>query len=162
MQTVGFDPNQLSFDDGIRRINQAVRELAFPKNEIVTSRDPVAERAREVLAVANVPGGFVKWQLPVWLEKASQLFITVAEPDIEVPEHSHDEGDGIRFIASGSILFRDRVLAPGDWMFVPAGVRYRFKVGPTGAVMCYCYCCCCAGRVDLSDEISNPSPMLGA
>ncbi len=40
MQTVGFDPNQLSFDDGIRRINQAVKELGFPRNEIVTSRDP--------------------------------------------------------------------------------------------------------------------------
>jgi hypothetical protein len=61
-----------------------------------------------------------------------------------VPKHSHDEGDGIRIIMSGSIIYDGHELSGGDWMFIPKGVAYDFKVGPMGAALCYCYCCCCA------------------
>ena len=73
--------------------------------------------------MSNVPGGFTKWQLPVLLTRPSQMFVTVAEPGLKVGEHSHDEGDGIRFIAGGSITFEDKELSGGDWMFIPAGNR---------------------------------------
>jgi hypothetical protein len=78
------------------------------------------------------------------LPEQSFLFITTAEPDVETPEHAHEEGDGIRFIAAGSIIYNGTELIAGDWMFVPRGVSYAFKAGPMGALMCYCYCCCCA------------------
>ena len=96
-----------------------------------------------MLRVSAVPGGFRKSQLPVYLSNPSQLFITIAEPNAEVPAHSHNEGDGIRFIAGGSIHYEGKELGPGDWMFIPAGISYSFRVGANGAIMCYC---CCSWR----------------
>lgn len=158
----GFDPNQVTFDEGLTRIAKVAERLGIAgSREILTSRDKAAREAKHLLTVSAVPGGFTKWQLPVYLERASQLFITVAEPNVVVPEHTHDEGDGIRFVVSGSIEYNGVELTGGDWMFIPAGARYGFKVGEFGATMCYCYCCCCAGRLDLFDEVGNPAPMLG-
>jgi mannose-6-phosphate isomerase-like protein (cupin superfamily) len=147
-----FNPNAVTFDEGLERIRRAQADLGLnQKTEILTSRDKIAREAQHLLTVTNVPDSrFTKWQLPVYLERPSQLFITVAEPGIEVPEHSHDEGDGIRFIVSGSIHYGEHELTAGDWMFVPAGAKYSFRVGIFGAVMCYCYCCSCAGKMDLN------------
>ncbi len=157
----GFDPNEVSFDEGVERIQAASKQAKLRHGKkVLTSRDPGARRAQELLTVSNVPGGFKKWQLPVYLSEPSQLFITVAEPDVSVPEHSHDEGDGIRFIVSGSITYNGVELSAGDWMFIPAGSKYSFKVGPLGATMCYCYCCCCAGRADLFAQRGDPAPEL--
>jgi hypothetical protein len=139
-----FDPNRLTFEQGIERIQEAVGRSGLNVEGIVTSRDDAAVELQRLLAVDNVPDGFRKWQLPVYLKEPSQLFVTVAEPGAKATPHSHDEGDGIRFIVGGSILYEGRELTAGDWMFVPAGARYDFEVGPLGAVMCYCYCCCCA------------------
>jgi quercetin dioxygenase-like cupin family protein len=147
---MAFNPNQVTFEQGLGRIRAAVQEAGLTvSGGIVTSRDEGARRAQELLTVTEVPGGFTKVQLPVHLAEPSQLFITVAAPNAEAPEHSHDEGDGFRFIASGSIVYRGMELTAGDWMFVPAGARYSFKAGPFGALICYCYCCCCAGTVEL-------------
>ncbi|MDP9343905.1 MAG: hypothetical protein M3Q23_17805 [Actinomycetota bacterium] len=148
----------MSFEEGLARIRKAGEKAGLDTRRVLTSRDQDVRRAQELLLVTAIPGGFTKWQLPVYLERASQLFISVGEPNVEVPEHSHDEGDGIRFIASGSILYEGQELTAGDWMFIPAGKVYSFKVGPLGATMCYCYCCCCAGRVDLFEEVVDPPP----
>jgi hypothetical protein len=139
-----FEPNKLSFEQGLQRIKEAVEKVGLKRGTVVTSRDLAAEKLRELLVVNNVPPGFQKWQLPVYLNKPSQLFITVAQPGVEAPSHSHDEGDGVRFIVSGSIIHDGRELTAGDWMFIPARAQYSFRVGRFGAVMCYCYCCCCA------------------
>jgi redox-sensitive bicupin YhaK (pirin superfamily) len=160
MQT--FDPNQVSFDEGLERIRAAAEKADLDTRRVITSRDAAAVKATELLTVTAVPGGFRKWQLPVHLSEPSQLFVTVAEPNVEVPEHAHEEGDGIRFIASGSIEYKGTQLSTGDWMFIPKGERYSFRVGPVGAVMCYCYCCCCAGRADLFADRGGPVEALGA
>jgi len=153
-----FNPNQVTFEQGVERIRAAVEKVGLDASGILTSRDKPVREAARLLAVKNVPdGGFHKWQLPVYLEEPSQLFITVAEPGAEAPEHSHDEGDGIRFIVSGSIHFDGKELTAGDWMYVPAKRRYSFKVGNLGAVMCYCYCCSCAGAIDLHIERGDPA-----
>ena len=146
-----FNPNQLTFEQGIERIKRGVEKYGLKAGHVVTSRDEVADRLRRSLRVDNVPEGFRKWQLPVYLKQPSQLFITVAEPGATAPPHSHDEGDGVRFIVSGSIRYEGKELTAGDWMFIPAKARYSFTVGALGAVMCYCYCCCCAGSVDLHE-----------
>jgi len=159
--TETFDPNQVTFDQGLERIRAAIGQakLAVDKR-ILTSQDEDVKKAQALLGVSVVPGGFRKYQLPVYLSKPSQLFITMAEANAEVPEHSHDEGDGIRFIAGGSIHYGKKELGPGDWMFIPAGTRYSFRVGVNGAIMCYCYCCCCAGRADLFDPSIWERPQL--
>ena len=163
MSASNFNPNSITFDEGLQRISKAVERAGLSTKEIVTSRHPAAARAQGLLETTNVPGsGFRKWQLPVYLDRPSQLFVTVAAPDIEVPEHSHDEGDGVRFIAGGSIIYEDYELTQGDWMFIPAGAKYKFQVGRAGALMCYCYCCSCARSVQLGEDVVNPpDPVIG-
>ena len=140
-----FKPNALTFAQGIERIKTANEKAGYrPTGRITTSKDKEVVVAQEALLVSNVPDGFKKWQLPVFLDKPSQLFVSIGTPDVEVPEHSHDEGDGFRYIVSGSIIYNGRELTAGDWMFIPAGQKYSMKIGERGALMCYCYCCCCA------------------
>ena len=140
-----FNPNRLTFDQGLERIRKALDYVNLDTREqIVTSKNPLSVKLRGMLEVDNIPDGFKKWQLPVYLDQPSQLFISVGTPGTKVGRHSHDEGDGIRFIAGGSIFYQGQELTAGDWMFIPKGHPYEFDVGPVGAIMCYCYCCCCA------------------
>lgn len=144
-----LNANQATFEQGLERIRRAVERTDLNRtNGIVTSRDDNAREAQRLLRTDEIPAGFVKWQLPVYLGRPSQLFITVAQPDAEAPEHSHDEGDAIWFIASGSIIYHGIELTTGDWMFIPARTKYSFKAGPFGALMCYCCSClpAAAGR----------------
>lgn len=142
---MAFKPNNMTFAQGVDRIKDAVQKSGLRVgNKIVTSREPAARKAVGILAVSNIPGGFKKWQLPVYLDGASQMFMSIGAPDVDVPPHSHDEGDGIRVIVGGSIFYDGTELTEGDWMFIPKGTKYQFKVGPGGVSMFYCYQCCCA------------------
>jgi hypothetical protein len=153
-----FDPNQATFNEGALRAERAARALkADLKTQIVTSKDAVAVKLKTALPIRNVPDGFEKWQLPFVFDKGL-FFITHARPGTKAAEHSHNEGDGIRFIVAGSIKYKDHELTAGDWMFIPAGVPYSFSVGAHGASMCYCYCCCCGSREDMQDWLVDPPP----
>jgi hypothetical protein len=140
-----FKPNALTFNDCAKRIKDAGGKASFSyKSKISTSRDPAAKAAADHLVVSNVPGGFKKFQLPLFFEKPTHVFVSIGTPDAEVPEHSHDEGDGLRYIVSGSIVYNGQELTAGDWMYIPAGKKYSFRVGSRGVHMFYCYECCCA------------------
>src|SRR5262245_42486865 len=137
-----FDPNRLSFAACTQRIQRAAKAAGLKADAgIVTSKDKGMPQLRKTLSTTNVPKGFQKWQLPVHLDHPSHLFMTVAEPNAKSPRHAHKDGDGIRFIAGGSITYEGKELSAGDWMFIPAGQAYSFEVGPHGAIMCYCYAC---------------------
>lgn len=138
-----FNPNQLTFDQGLQRIQDVVGKN-FTSDTIVTSRDMGMDEIVRKLNTDNVPEGFSKWQLPVSLDSPSQFFLSFGAPNLSVPEHSHDEGDGMRIILHGSIEYDGRELGPGDWMFIPKGKAYQFNIGPKGVGMAYCYSCCCA------------------
>jgi hypothetical protein len=138
-----FNPNRAKFEFGVDRVQKALKNSGVSLTRITTSRNPEVKKVVSKLQVENIPKEFKKWQLPFIFEK-SQLYISIGNPDADVPLHSHNEGDGIRVIVSGSIKYGDLELTAGDWMFVPKGKKYSFQVGPTGAVMFYCYCCCCA------------------
>jgi hypothetical protein len=154
-----FAADHLSAEEGLNRLLKVTSAAGFAqRGRIITSRDEDVRELRHELIIGAVPEGFQKWQLPVYLPEASQLYLTVAEPNAEVPEHSHPEGDGIRFVVSGSIHYGAHELVPGDWMFIPAGVAYKLRVGDLGAVLCYCYCCSCAGARDL---LSRGDPVEG-
>ena len=157
-----FNPNQVSFYQGAIRVDSVVRKLGVDlRKKVLTSRDPEAQELRKLLPVTNVPKGFTKYQLPFVLSD-SQLFVTHAPAGAKVAEHSHDEGDGVRFIAQGSVIYKGTELAEGDWMFIPKGVRYSLEIGARGAVMCYCYCCCCAGFEDVRQWLVDPGPDAAA
>jgi hypothetical protein len=154
-----FNPNQLTYKEGLERIRRASKEAGIKLGRgILTSRDPDVLKITNLLKVDNIPDGFQKWQLPLSLERPSQMYISAGASFTNVAEHSHNEGDGIRFIMSGSIFYKGQELTTGDWMFIPAGEPYSFEVGPFGTLMCYCYCCCCAGyELYHGDEVINPA-----
>lgn len=140
-----FNPNKSTIERCIVQLREVQAKHKINTKTILTSRDPICRKlAYSTLNVENVPEGFTKTMLPVFFEDATTLYISSGAPGAVVPEHSHDEGDGIRFMISGSIEYGDKELTEGDWMFVPAGAKYSFKVGPRGATMFYCYSCCCA------------------
>lgn len=140
----------ISFQEGIERIQDALASLGVPRsslNQVITSRDPIAERLRSTLRISKLPAGFEKWQLPVYFEgTGAQFFVTVAQGGAKVDEHAHADGHAIRFVAGGAIRYGGQELTAGDWMFIPKDVPYSFEVGPHGAVMCYCYQCCCVPK----------------
>ncbi len=142
---MAFNPNQSTLAACIEELRELQREMDLDMGKIITSRDPIVEKmAYSKLAVRNVPDGFTKTRLPVFFDKETTLYVSSAAPGAQAPKHSHDEGDGIRVMVSGSIRYGDAELTEGDWMFVPKGVPYEFEVGPRGATMFYCYSCCCA------------------
>lgn len=133
----------ITFEEGLQRIRDATGKGGMGGG-IVTSRDPEMNDLREKLSIKLENPGFKKWQLPVALDGVgAQFFVTVASPGASVGEHSHDEGDGLRYIVAGSIEYNGQELHSGDWMFIPKGARYSMNVGPMGASMFYCYQCCC-------------------
>jgi len=141
-----FKPNSCTFEDGINRINSAVTASKLKtslKDKISTSQDADLKDLLDSLAVTNIPDNFQKWQLPFYFDRA-QFYISVGNPGSIVPEHSHNDGDGIRYIVSGSIEYNGKSLTTGDWMYIPKGIKYSFSVGKLGVTMCYCYQCCCA------------------
>jgi hypothetical protein len=147
MTSKEFQPNRLTFAEGIERIKKALGTIEiFKLDEIVTSLDPGASDLLTLLQVDNVPQGFTKYQLPVFMEDIPgvQFFLSFGSPGSKVATHSHEEGDGFRFITSGSILFNGKELKGGDWMFIPKGKAYSFEVGRQGVAIFYCYSCCCA------------------
>ena len=142
---MAFKPNALTFAQGVKRIEDANKAAGLKVGkDIVTSRSSTAKAALSGLQISNIPSGFTKWQLPVYMDGPSQMFYSVGAPNADVPSHSHDEGDGLRVIVSGSILHEGMELTEGDWMFIPKGTPYKFKVGNVGVGMFYCYQCCCA------------------
>lgn len=153
-----FNPNQVTFAEGEVRVQRVLRHSKVDiSNRVMTSQDAEAKRLKEMLPVTAVPDGFEKWQLPFIFERG-QFFMSVGKPNAHVGEHVHSEGQGIRFILSGSIVFEGKELKAGDWMYIPQGVKYSFKVGPNGATMGYCYQCCCGGRVDIRSWLPDPAP----
>jgi len=139
-----FDPNRESLFRCIARLEDLARDGGLSTKKILTSKDVEKAGLDDKLNITNIPSGFKKSMLPVFLEKASTFYISHGEAGTEVPEHSHDEGDGLRVILSGSIRYGDSELKEGDWMFLPAGQKYSFSVGERGVTMFYCYSCCCA------------------
>ena len=138
-----FNPNTQTFAQGVDRIRKAATKAGMRLDGIITSRDAAVLSTKEDLTLKEALEGFNKWLLPVHLDGPALLSFSYGGPNLEVPEHSHDEGDGIRVILHGSISHKGKTLTAGDWMFMPKGTKYSFSVGPEGVGMFYCYLCCC-------------------
>ncbi len=136
----------ITFDQGLDRIRDAIRKSGVKgfESRVVTSKDADVAKVIEMLSIDRLPKGFRKWQLPVaFASVGAQFFITNAEAGSRAAEHSHNNGDAMRVILTGSIRSNGVELKEGDWMFIPKDVPYSFEVGPRGVSMFYCYCCCC-------------------
>jgi len=139
-----FNPNAKSLSACLELVASLSRRLGVDHGRIFTSKDVPQIWSDEQSKISNIPDGFNKVILPFSTPSAATFYISSAGPGVRVPRHSHDEGIGIRFIIAGSIIYGGKELAEGDWMYLPAGAKYDFVVGPRGVSMCYCYCCCCA------------------
>ncbi len=142
---MSFKPNDKTFAEGLDRIKKVCDQLGLKTiDKIITSKDSMVKDALKELEVTNIPDGFVKFQLPVAFDGPTQTYMSFGAPRAQVKTHSHDEGDGIRVIMFGSIIYNNQELTSGDWMFIPKGVPYNFEVGDMGVGVFYCYRCCCA------------------
>src|SRR5687768_9879387 len=101
-----------------------------PDAQILTSRDPRSKKLKKLLETSNVPPGFKKYQLPFSFHKPSNQYMTVGKANAEVKSHAHEDGAGLRVVLEGSITYRGKVLKKGDWMYIPAGTAYAYRVGP--------------------------------
>jgi hypothetical protein len=111
MGSARFGQNWLSFEEGLERIHWAIEEVDFQPSHIVTSRDDVAVELRRLLGVDDVLPGIEQWQLPIYMNGPSQFFITVGQPRVKVPTHSHDKG--ICFASSQTVRLSMR--ARSSW-----------------------------------------------
>lgn len=138
-----FDPNRSPVQVCIDRVDSALKKVGLTRNEVITSKHPKAEALRLALGTDNLPDGPIrKWQLPFILKcEAVSFFVTVAEAGAKVPTHSHDQGDGMRFVAGGSMLFNGEKFNVGDWIFLPKGSPYNYESGPLGTIIISGYCC---------------------
>jgi hypothetical protein len=154
-----FNPNVATFEDGVKRIDLALQQFGLVvADDIITSQDEGINKVLNRLAGDNIPDGFRKWQLPFVFDQ-SQFFFSVSQPDVKVAKHSHDEGQGIRLIVSGSIYYKDKELKSGDWMYIPKGTAYELTVGSYGVVMFYCYQCCCVPKIlNNGPDVINNNP----
>ncbi len=139
-----FNPNTKKLAVCIAELEKFRKARGLDEKAIISSLDLPDLWQTEQLAVSNVPGGFNKIILPFFTDGPATFYISSAGPYTKVPKHSHDEGAGIRVIMSGSIIYNDKELKEGDWMYLKAGAPYEFTVGPRGVSMFYCYQCCCA------------------
>jgi hypothetical protein len=140
-----FAPKHLSFEEGKKRTLALMQKHKIDLSKIMTSQDSnVVELTKELhVGKGGVPEGFVKWQLPFFFPSGCLNYLSYGAPNARVDEHSHDEGQQLRIIMNGSISYKAAALKQGDWMYVPAGTKYSFMVGPQGVGMFYCYQCCC-------------------
>lgn len=120
------DDSDVEGEAGIARIKDALkRHRISTRGRVVTSRDPGMDLVRLDLRRENMPEGFQSWQLPLWQDGPAFYFITAAAPGAVVPEHAHKR-DLFRMVISGSMTVGGVELKPGDWMYVPKGVRYTY------------------------------------
>jgi quercetin dioxygenase-like cupin family protein len=128
---------------GVLRVKQSLAELGITLGDkIVTSRDSFMPKLKEKLRRETMPKGFEQWQLPIILginSRPVMMFITVGQPNTEVPEHKHADDSVFRIVISGSIIHGGVELTPGDWVFVPKGQTYSFKTGNLGGAVMHMY-----------------------
>lgn len=129
---------------GVLRVKKALEELGLELgDEVVTSRDPGMDRLRDILYRDTMPEGLQQWQLPIILgggERPVMPFITVGQPNAEVPRHAHKDDCLLRIVLSGTIIHDGNVeLTTGDWIYIPTGQPYQFTAGKHGCVIMHMY-----------------------
>lgn len=100
--------------------------------EVVSSKDPrLARFAGELGRLAEEAR---RWEPPFSGDEDLLTSVTVAGPEADIGPTMHLDGDAVRFVLSGSVLFRGKELGPGDWLLIPAGKGYRLRVGYRGVI----------------------------
>jgi len=125
-----------------RRIRAAQAEQGFEQaTTVFTSRDTLATTLMNALPAEGLAPGFQGQLIPIVFGAGIGLNV-LASADTTTGPHSHNT-DGFHQILNGTMRVSvpdqdlEVDLGPGDWVFIPAGVRYRLEVGPEGCEWCY-------------------------
>jgi hypothetical protein len=140
---MAFTANPVPMQACLDAIAKLKTEAGIDDKKIYTSKDFPGIWSSKVAACSNVPAGVKKVILPVSLGGTVTSYMSTIAANTKVPEHSHTDGPGMRLILSGSISFKGKELTETDWLYLPAGVRYEYEVGPRGVVILGWYECCC-------------------
>ncbi len=112
--------------------------------KIVTSKDPIVDKAKSNL---NIPVRFEninRFQLPIGIkrEKITGLSFHMVNIDANtsIPSHSHNHGYGIfRVILKGNLTFNNIKLESGDWCWLPKNENESISTDHEGASVLLLY-----------------------
>jgi mannose-6-phosphate isomerase-like protein (cupin superfamily) len=142
------------------KFDQYCKSKGIDRKKILTSKDFANfedEFSIEKLVNANsidpdfsdaIPRGFVlkKTILPFSFLDGSIMAMIYAEPHAEVKPHKHNKGF-FRVVHQGELIMNcDELeggkisLFPGDWIYVPSGIRYGYVAGRNGYYGGMCHC----------------------
>lgn len=125
--------------NGVAAIKAALRKNHVRLGKgVITSRDPGIAKVTRSLKQKGSPDGVEQWLVPIVLGPDAEVlcFFSHIQPGVVVPTHSHVHST-FRVVISGDLKFGRKTLKQGDWMYVPAGVKYSFKAGKHGVCPCY-------------------------
>jgi hypothetical protein len=103
-----FKPNKNPLSSCLSTIAQIQHDLNLDKTKIFTSHEAGDLYTHHHAHISNIPSGFSKILLPFNTDGPATFYISSGAPDTVVPKHSHEEGAGIRFIVSGSIIYNGK------------------------------------------------------
>jgi hypothetical protein len=73
-------------------------KLHILTNENIYVKSKEATAAIGQLNIKNISSEFYKFSLPFYTDGPATFYMSFGAPNTAVPEHSHDEGDGITII----------------------------------------------------------------
>jgi mannose-6-phosphate isomerase-like protein (cupin superfamily) len=127
---VSIGPDVSSDQDRIRR---AQAEQGFDQaRTVLTSRDELATAMMDVLPAAGLARGFQGQMIPIVFKSGIEMDVQ-STVGTTTGEHYHDT-DGFHQILNGTVRVsvpgQDLVvdLGPGDWVWIPATVRYTLEI----------------------------------
>jgi quercetin dioxygenase-like cupin family protein len=106
---------------------------ALGGQELVIGGDDISHRSREPMH----PG--VTYTI-LWRQGRDAAGVMWLEADAEVPEHRHDDAEHHVWLSEGRAHVDGRVVGPGSYWHVPAGVDHSVSAVRTdGATLFYLY-----------------------
>ena len=118
--------------DDQQRIRAAHGDQFQQDTMVLTSRDELAIRMMNRLSASGLEEGFHGLLIPLVFESPIEIDV-VARVGATTGEHDHDTA-GFHQILNGTVRVTvpsqnvDVYLGPGDWVWIPRGVRYTFEV----------------------------------
>lgn len=127
-------PDDSFLERGYERVKKALADHKVSYDDrIVTSVDEGVAEVQESLKRPDTPGNIRQWQVPIAFGDEGEIlcFRSEMDPGARVAEHAHSHVV-YRIVLKGSLIFNGKVLKAGDWMVVPAGMRYALQAGEDG------------------------------
>lgn len=138
----------MDVETDLGRIRTAHTDRGFEQDRtIFTSTDPQVGEMMAGLPAEGLAVGFPGRLIPILFESAT--VDAIVEPSVgnTTGLHSHDDSSGLHLVIQGRARVTwpeqdgqpggEAVLGAGDWVYVPAGMRYEIEIVENPARMLY-------------------------